>query len=127
MRDVLVDIDRWRSEGRSVALATVIETWGSAPRTAGGKMAVTVDHGIAGSVSGGCVESAVVGSRVKIARDVRVVGSIVGDDAEVGVGCELHNLAVVGPGASLGGRNVLDHGLRIGAGQRIPEGALRFA
>jgi UDP-3-O-[3-hydroxymyristoyl] glucosamine N-acyltransferase len=56
-----------------------------------------------------------------------VVGSIVGDDADIGPGCELHNLAVVGPGASVGGGNVLDHGLRVGAEQRIPEGALRFS
>ena len=77
--------------------------------------------------SGSIVESAVVGSRAKVARDVRVVGSIVGDDAEVGASCELHNLAVVGPGACVGSGNVLDHGLRIGAGQQIPEGALRFS
>jgi xanthine dehydrogenase accessory factor len=60
MRDVLADIERWRAEGRRVALATVVETWGSAPRTVGGKMAVSDDRRIAGSVSGGCVEGAVV-------------------------------------------------------------------
>jgi len=77
--------------------------------------------------AGGVVENAVVGSRATIGRGSSVLGSIVGDDAELGAGCELHNLAVVGPGASLGGGNVLDHGLRIGAGQRIPEQALRFS
>ena len=60
MRDVLFDIQRWRSERRSIALATVVETWGSAPRAAGGKMAVSGDGRISGSVSGGCVENAVV-------------------------------------------------------------------
>ncbi len=60
MRDVLPDIERWRAEGKPVALATVVATWGSAPRTIGGKMAVTSDRRIAGSVSGGCVEGAVV-------------------------------------------------------------------
>ena len=45
---------------------------------------------------------------------------------ELGARCELHNLAVIGPGASVGEGNVLDHGLRIGAGQRIPPEALRF-
>ena len=60
MRDVLPDIERWRAEGRPIALATVVETWGSAPRPAGGKMALTADGRIAGSVSGGCVENAVV-------------------------------------------------------------------
>ncbi len=60
MRDVLPDIERWQGEGRQVAIATVVETWGSAPRPAGGKMALTEDGRIAGSVSGGCVENAVV-------------------------------------------------------------------
>ncbi len=60
MRDILSDIDRWRDEGRPIALATVVETWGSAPRAAGGKMAVSADGSISGSVSGGCVENAVV-------------------------------------------------------------------
>ncbi len=60
MRDILSDIERWQGEGRQVAIATVVETWGSAPRPAGGKMALTADGRIAGSVSGGCVENAVV-------------------------------------------------------------------
>ena len=76
--------------------------------------------------TGGVVENAVVGSRSTIGAGCSVIGSIVGDDAVVGDDCELHNLAVVGPGASLGAGNVLDHGLRIGAGQTIPEKALRF-
>lgn len=60
MRDVLDDIDRWRAQGRGVALATVVATWGSAPRTVGGKMALAAGGRLAGSVSGGCVENAVV-------------------------------------------------------------------
>ena len=60
MRDILADIESWQAEGRAVAIATVVETWGSAPRPAGGKMALTADGRIAGSVSGGCVENAVV-------------------------------------------------------------------
>ena len=76
---------------------------------------------------GGVVESAVVGSHAVVGTGATVVGSIVGDDAELGADCELHNLAVVGPGAVVGGGNVLDHGLRVGAGQNIPDGALRFA
>jgi xanthine dehydrogenase accessory factor len=60
MRDVLPEIERWLGEGRRVALATVVGTWGSAPRTVGSKMAVADDRRIAGSVSGGCVEGAVV-------------------------------------------------------------------
>jgi mannose-1-phosphate guanylyltransferase len=75
----------------------------------------------------GVVESAVVGSRAVVGRDAVVVGSIVGDDAVLGAGSQARNLAVVGPGASVGGGNVLDHGLRVGAGQAIPDRALRFA
>ncbi|HKD18024.1 MAG TPA: XdhC family protein [Thermoanaerobaculia bacterium] len=71
MRDVLPDIERWLGEGRRVALATVVETWGSAPRTVGGKMAVSDDRRIAGSVSGGCVEGAVV----EAAADVLASGT----------------------------------------------------
>jgi mannose-1-phosphate guanylyltransferase len=77
--------------------------------------------------AGSVVENAIVGSRATIGAGCSVIGSIIGDDANLGAECELHNLAVVGPGASLGGGNVLDHGLRIGAGQSIPEKALRFS
>ncbi len=59
-RDVAKDIERWRSEGEAIALATVVRTWGSGPRGPGAKMALTKDARIAGSVSGGCVEAAVV-------------------------------------------------------------------
>jgi xanthine dehydrogenase accessory factor len=57
--EVLSDIQRWLSQGEAVAMATVINTWGSAPRGVGAKMALTRDAKIAGSVSGGCVEGAV--------------------------------------------------------------------
>ena len=60
MREVLGDIERWRSAGEAVALATVVQTWGSAPRQPGAKMAISSSGSIAGSVSGGCVEGAVV-------------------------------------------------------------------
>jgi NDP-sugar pyrophosphorylase family protein len=76
---------------------------------------------------GRSVENAVVGARTRVGAGASVVGSIVGDDAELGPKSELHNLAVVGPGAKLGAGNVLDHGLRIGAGQHIPDEALRFS
>jgi xanthine dehydrogenase accessory factor len=59
-RDVAKDVERWKSEGEEVALATVVRTWGSGPRGPGAKMALTRDARIAGSVSGGCVEAAVV-------------------------------------------------------------------
>lgn len=60
MRDLLPQIDAWLAEDRRVALATVVKVWGSAPRPLGAKMAVAEGGGMAGSVSGGCVEGAIV-------------------------------------------------------------------
>ncbi|MBP0492926.1 XdhC family protein [Pararoseomonas indoligenes] len=57
--DILETARAWRAEGESVALATVVETWGSSPRPAGSRLAVTVSGRLAGSVSGGCIEGAV--------------------------------------------------------------------
>lgn len=71
MRELLDEIETWRREGRQVALATVVKVWGSAPRPLGAKMAVTSDGGIAGSVSGGCVEGAVYEEAQGVLRDGR--------------------------------------------------------
>lgn len=60
MREILDDIDRWRSAGKRVALARVVDIEGSGPREPGAAMAVSEDGEVAGSVSGGCVEGAVV-------------------------------------------------------------------
>ncbi len=60
MRDILSEIDRWHENGERIALATVTQTWGSSPRRVGAKMALTLDGKFAGSVSGGCVENAVL-------------------------------------------------------------------
>jgi xanthine dehydrogenase accessory factor len=57
--DILATAAAWVAEGQDVALATVTETWGSSPRPAGSRMAVTRSGRIAGSVSGGCIEGAV--------------------------------------------------------------------
>ncbi len=59
MRDILSDLMNWQRDGKSIALATVIQTWGSAPRRAGAKMGMASDGHLSGSVSGGCVEAAV--------------------------------------------------------------------
>lgn len=59
MNEWLPEIDQWRKEGKGVAIATVIKVEGSAPRPVGGRMAVSSDGKMAGSVSGGCVESSV--------------------------------------------------------------------
>ena len=60
MREILDDIDGWRSAGKRVALARVVAIDGSGPRLPGAAMAVSEDGEVAGSVSGGCVEGAVL-------------------------------------------------------------------
>jgi xanthine dehydrogenase accessory factor len=60
MKEVIADIDRWCAAGRRVALARVVGVEGSSPRDPGATMAVSEDGEVAGSVSGGCVEGAVV-------------------------------------------------------------------
>lgn len=59
----------WAREGRGAALATVVETWGSAPRQAGSQLAISGDAQIMGSVSGGCVEGAVVAEALDALED----------------------------------------------------------
>lgn len=58
--DPLMIAQNWSAEGRTVALATVVETWGSAPRPVGSHLVIDGDGNFEGSVSGGCVEGAVV-------------------------------------------------------------------
>ena len=58
--DILKAAEDWRKAGRSVALATVVETWGSAPRPVGANLVIDGEGNFLGSVSGGCVEGAVV-------------------------------------------------------------------
>lgn len=57
--DILSVAAGWAAAGEQVALATVVETWGSSPRPAGSRLAVTASGKLAGSVSGGCIEGAV--------------------------------------------------------------------
>jgi len=58
--DVLGAAEAWRESGREVAVATVVETWGSAPRPVGSHLVIDAEGNFLGSVSGGCVEGAVV-------------------------------------------------------------------
>ena len=58
--DVLAEAERWLEEGRKVAIATVVKTWGSSPRPVGSQLALDHEGNILGSVSGGCIEGAVV-------------------------------------------------------------------
>jgi xanthine dehydrogenase accessory factor len=66
MKDILDDIERWRSAGKRVAIARVVDIIGSGPRDPGAAMAVSEDGEVAGSVSGGCVEGAVVGEALAV-------------------------------------------------------------
>ena len=67
--DILEQAAKWREAGRGVALATVVSTWGSSPRPLGSKLAVDSDGAFIGSVSGGCVEGAVVTEALETIRD----------------------------------------------------------
>lgn len=66
MKDILTDLKQWIKQGKAVAIGTVIQTWGSAPRGVGAKMGVSADGEISGSVSGGCVEGAVVEASLEV-------------------------------------------------------------
>ena len=67
--DILQAAENWQKAGHGVALATVVETWGSAPRPAGSSLVINDDGTFLGSVSGGCVEGAVVHEALEAIRD----------------------------------------------------------
>jgi xanthine dehydrogenase accessory factor len=91
MKDVFHDIQTWIENDKEIALATVIETWGSSPRTVGAKMAVTQAGEITGSVSGGCVEGAVAETSVRLIKEeeAELLRFGVADETawEVGLAC----------------------------------------
>ena len=66
MRELLNDLDRWKAQGKQIALARVVDIEGSGPRDPGAAMAVNEDGEVIGSVSGGCVEGAVVAEALAI-------------------------------------------------------------
>jgi len=66
--DLLEQAAQWLDQGRRLAVATVIETWGSAPQPVGSQLVIDEEGGFAGSVSGGCVEGAVVSEAQDVIR-----------------------------------------------------------
>ncbi len=88
MREVLPEIERWRAAGKQVALATVVKVYGSAPRPLGAKMAISEAGEMAGSVSGGCVEGAVVQEALDVieTKQARLVEYGIADELAMTVG-----------------------------------------
>src|ERR1700676_970357 len=94
MREVLSELNEWTKSGEDIALATVVEPWGSSPRPLGSKMVVTRSGKMAGSVSNGCIEGAVFEEAQKVLKSgqpkVAAFG-VAGDVAfEVGLACGGH-------------------------------------
>jgi xanthine dehydrogenase accessory factor len=91
MQDIREAVNGWLRQGDRVALATVVETWGSSPRPAGAHLAVNQSTAMSGSVSGGCVETAVVSEMIESLADgqPRLLHYGVSDDTawEVGLSC----------------------------------------
>src|SRR5262252_10808108 len=89
MKEVLDDIERWRAGGHRVAVARVVALEGSAPRDPGATMVVNDAGEVAGSVSGGCVEGAVVSAALEVlegTRDKGVISFGYSDDEAFAVG-----------------------------------------
>lgn len=91
MREIMTQIAEWQGRGLAVALATVVKTWGSAPRPLGAKMVMNENGDMSGSVSGGCVEAAVLeeGLRVLASGEPRLLhyGVTNGEAWAVGLSC----------------------------------------
>jgi xanthine/CO dehydrogenase XdhC/CoxF family maturation factor len=89
--DILKTAETWRREGRGVAVATVVETWGSAPRPVGSHLVIDEDTNFLGSVSGGCVEGAVITEALDVIADgkPRMLEFGVADETawQVGLSC----------------------------------------
>lgn len=101
MREVLSELSEWTKAGEEIALATVVETWGSSPRPLGSKMVVTRSGKMAGSVSNGCIEGAVFEEAQKVlkAGEPKVAAFGVADEVafEVGLACGGHIEVFVQP------------------------------
>ena len=88
MREIMKDLDRWRRQGKGCAVARVVDLEGSGPRDPGAAMAVNEDGLVVGSVSGGCVEGAVVEEALDIIEtgERRMVTFGYSDDEAFAVG-----------------------------------------
>ncbi|WP_306257662.1 XdhC family protein [Pararhizobium sp. IMCC21322] len=64
--DILKTAENWVAEGRRIALATVVDTWGSAPRPTGSHLVIDAEGNFEGSVSGGCVEGEVISEAIEV-------------------------------------------------------------
>jgi xanthine dehydrogenase accessory factor len=105
MREVLSELQTWTAGGEQIALATVVETWGSSPRPLGSKMIVTRSGKMAGSVSNGCIEGAVFEESQKVlkAGQPRLAAFGVADDVafSVGLACGGHIEVFIQPLAAV--------------------------
>ena len=71
-KEIYIKVLQWLNNKKEVAIANVIETWGSSPRPVGSIMAINSDHDIIGSVSGGCVENFVFGKALEVIKNNNV-------------------------------------------------------
>ncbi len=89
--DELATAESWMKAGREIAIATVIETWGSAPRPAGAHLVIDAEGNFEGSVSGGCVEGAVIAEALDViaSGESKMLEFGVADDTawQVGLSC----------------------------------------
>lgn len=100
-RDILAIALDWLASGKGVALATVVRTWGSSPRPAGSNLVIASDGSFEGSVSGGCVEGAVIHAAqevIETGEECTMEFGVTDDEAwEVGLACGGQILVLIEP------------------------------
>lgn len=104
MKDIIEQLAEWRKNNENIAITTVVETWGSAPRPVGSKMATTQSGRIVGSVSAGCVEGAVIEESEIVMKtgEPRLIEFGVADETawSVGLACGGRIKVFIEPGSS---------------------------